>query len=97
MCYLGKFNLELFPSLLSSFGKVSPVEKADPMTGAQRPGWSQGAWAPLLWAFVDKVASLGSDSSSEDEDPGSTISRLPFRSDMLKQHCPTEIQHEPHE
>ena len=42
MCYLGKFNPELFPSLLSSFGKVSPVERADPMTGTQRPAWSQG-------------------------------------------------------
>ena len=79
MCYLGKFNLELFPSLLSSFGKVSPVEKADPMTDAQRPGWSQGAWAPLLWAFVDKVASLGSDSSSEDEDPGSDYLKATFQ------------------
>lgn len=79
MCYLGKFNLELFPSLLSSFGKVSPVEKADPMTGTQRPAWSQGAWAPLLWAFADKVASLGSDSSSEDEDPGSDYLKATFQ------------------
>ena len=55
------------------------MEKADPMTDAQRPGWSQGAWAPLLWAFVDKVTFLGSDSSSEDEDPGSDYLRATFQ------------------